>query len=66
MLSTIGKSQTNDEKKILQGWVKVAKEHKSIELNEEEKTQIDIARWADEQSKRSNFTLGGSLQQLIL
>lgn len=55
----------DEEKKILDGWAKIAKEYKSATLSDEEKAQIDVARLADEQSKRSIFTLGGSLRRII-
>ncbi len=49
----------DDERTIIEGWVKVSKGYKTLRLNDQEKAQIDRARLADEQAKKSVFTLGG-------
>ena len=50
-----------NEKAIVEGWIQISKEYTSGKLNDEEKAQIDRARFADEQAKKSSFVLGGPI-----
>ena len=48
---------------IVDGWTRLAKQKPIGKLNEQEKTQFDKARFAEEQVKSSTFVLGGQINR---
>mgnify|MGYP001576293313 CR=1 FL=1 len=55
--------EVETEKSIVEGWVSITKEYRAGELNEQEKAQFGKARFADEQTQRKSFTLGGQINR---
>jgi hypothetical protein len=57
------KDTKGDESRIVEGWERISQEYRAGELNEQEKAQFEKARFADEQTQRRSFTLGGQINR---
>lgn len=54
-----------EEHSIVEGWKRISQEYRAGELNEQEKAQFEKARFADEQTQRKSFTLGGQINRFF-
>jgi hypothetical protein len=50
-----------DERAVLEGWQAFGREYAPEELSTEERAQFDRARLADEQTKNTNYVVGGRI-----
>lgn len=51
-----------DEAAIVEGWSRISEDYKARDLNEHEQAQVERASLAENQAKKTPFTLGNPIK----